>query len=893
MRTHLLKSFLFIIILSFSSIPVQGQYVWTKYSGNPVLTGSGNNTWDKHVFGPCVIFNADSSRYEMFYSASYGPESGWYPYRIGVAYSTDKINWTKYSGNPVMVPTPGTWDSSSTDFPTVIRENGMYKMWYSTRGGDTHKIGYATSPNGLTWTKHPAPVLLPGTAEWEVQGVTSPLVLKETSGYVMYYSSISSDGNYKKVGRATSPDGINWQKDTVHNPVLSEGSGWEAEIFATSVVKTADKYYMYYTGTQKAGGLAISTDGGLTFQKYANNPILNISSSGWDNNLIETGWVILEDSVFSMWYEGYNNSGEFLWKIGMATSPLVTNMLNAGTYTVGSGGDFTDISSAFEALRTHFITGPVTLELKNNEYTAPADSFGFKLTGPIAGAGPNCRVTIKPAQNKNVTIQGSGRNVITLLNASYVDLDGFSTTGSTTLTIHSLQNAQFDRNNAAGIYNNSDHNNIRNLVIVADDYLRISMGIYITGGTQYAPDFNKIENNFIKKAGVAILLDSYLSPVRANNNIIDGNIIGSETDSLISWGIQSQHTHSTTISNNHVQNIRYGIHYECPGIDSYCDFNCKIFNNVVHNIDGKNSRDGAFGIELSGDSDNPGDMNQVYNNMVYDIRGSSTRISGIQVWYVNNSKIYYNTVYLSGQASGNVKGSAALYISHQSTNIDAKNNILVNTRDESPYCASSIYDYSADNLASDYNDLFYQTSQSNCLVRIGNTDYLTMADWRATGKDMHSITEMPNFVLPHLHIATNVATYLEGRAIKILGFGYDIDGDARDLAKPDIGADEFNGIAITGVEDEQEIPTEFALEQNYPNPFNPTTTIRYSVPTQSKVLIKVYDMLGNETAVLMEEEKPAGSYELNWNAEPLPSGVYFYQLRAGEFVLTKKMSLLK
>lgn len=85
----------------------------------------------------------------------------------------------------------------------------------------------------------------------------------------------------------------------------------------------------------------------------------------------------------------------------------------------------------------------------------------------------------------------------------------------------------------------------------------------------------------------------------------------------------------------------------------------------------------------------------------------------------------------------------------------------------------------------------------------------------------------------------------------------------------------------------------YTLSQNYPNPFNPSTIIRYSVPTAEKVVIKVYDMLGNEIAVLLNEEKPAGIYELTWNASDLPSGVYFYQLKAGNFIKTKKMILLK
>jgi hypothetical protein len=100
---------------------------------------------------------------------------------------------------------------------------------------------------------------------------------------------------------------------------------------------------------------------------------------------------------------------------------------------------------------------------------------------------------------------------------------------------------------------------------------------------------------------------------------------------------------------------------------------------------------------------------------------------------------------------------------------------------------------------------------------------------------------------------------------------------------------------LVSVEEEQidEIPTEFLLSQNYPNPFNPSTKIKYSVPKSSNVVIKVFDILGNEIETLVSEEKPAGTYEVTWYAEQLPSGVYFYQLKAGGFVQTRKMLLLK
>ena len=88
-------------------------------------------------------------------------------------------------------------------------------------------------------------------------------------------------------------------------------------------------------------------------------------------------------------------------------------------------------------------------------------------------------------------------------------------------------------------------------------------------------------------------------------------------------------------------------------------------------------------------------------------------------------------------------------------------------------------------------------------------------------------------------------------------------------------------------------PENFELAQNYPNPFNPVTTIQYSIPQRSNVTLKVYDVLGNEIAALVNEEKLAGVYEVDFNASNLSSGVYFYKLQGGSFVETKKMILLR
>ena len=104
----------------------------------------------------------------------------------------------------------------------------------------------------------------------------------------------------------------------------------------------------------------------------------------------------------------------------------------------------------------------------------------------------------------------------------------------------------------------------------------------------------------------------------------------------------------------------------------------------------------------------------------------------------------------------------------------------------------------------------------------------------------------------------------------------------------------FTGdVIIVSAEDEEFVPNEFTLKQNYPNPFNPSTKIEFSIQDFGFVSLNVYDVIGNEVATLVNEEKPAGVYNIEWNASGFTSGVYFYQLSTEGFVETKKMILMK
>jgi hypothetical protein len=143
--------------------------------------------------------------------------------------------------------------------------------------------------------------------------------------------------------------------------------------------------------------------------------------------------------------------------------------------------------------------------------------------------------------------------------------------------------------------------------------------------------------------------------------------------------------------------------------------------------------------------------------------------------------------------------------------------------------------------------------------------------------DAGATWQMYNNTLPSLHF---------------VGIKKDPYSDTLYVATQDSGICKVFGLAVNA-EEEPQLPKQCKLEQNFPNPFNPTTEIQFEIPVSRFVSLEVYDVLGREVAVLVSEWKSPGRYSLAWDARGLASGVYFYRIKAGNFVETKKLLLLR
>ncbi len=281
---------------------------WHRYMGNPVL-GPSADGWDsRFVLDPAVI--KDGNEYKMYYCAY-----GVYPIAIGLATSPDGITWTRRNDvNPVLRGTPDGWDGISVDAPSVIKDGAEYKMWYSA-GAPLQSIGYATSTNGITWTKHISPVLTPSPGTWDESLVRYAWVISDTSHYKMYYTGAGAQG--WKVGLAISLNGIAWSKYV--NPVLSlPGDGWQGG--GVSVLVKDNVYYMWYSD-----GVHVyyaTSPNGVAWTQQGSGPVLS-PGSGNDTCRVTSPSVLYDDAAFHMWY----TTGCYGETIGYATTgtpPLPT-----------------------------------------------------------------------------------------------------------------------------------------------------------------------------------------------------------------------------------------------------------------------------------------------------------------------------------------------------------------------------------------------------------------------------------------------------------------------------------------------------------------------------------------------------------------------------------------
>ncbi|MBM4157919.1 MAG: T9SS type A sorting domain-containing protein [Ignavibacteria bacterium] len=587
---------------------------------------------------------------------------------------------------------------------------------------------------------------------------------------------------------------------------------------------------------------------------------------------------------------------------------LITGLSLAQTNSVvlkdSSGtviGQYNNIQSAYNAIPAT-ITMPYIIEILAI-YDCSLETYPISFTQRTGSSAVNT-VTLRPAAgNTGEIITGTSTvNILNLEGADYIIIDGrpggVGTTpdlkienlatgsGSNTVVlqngathnlihyVHIINNSQNTAGPRALVFNTAASGpvgNSNNLVTRCKIEGGRS-GIGSPGTTAYPNDSNTVSYCEIfnwNYAGIWLLSGTmnfnvennvFYQTVGYNNTIVSGIIMSTMTGAT--YNIKKNKFNNLLTASSSSSTIR-GIYAAGPAAG--CTFN--IENNFVSNMQDNLNAQTMTGIELLGSN-------------------------------AYTANVYYNSVRIGGNHSGGTAGattSAGIRIGASALTLNMKNNIAVNTRtggnvNHIGFALTS----TGGTLNIDYNSYYSSSVTNGYNAWWGTVGYNNISDYKtaATPNEQNTVFHNVTFVdSVNLHLAGSSIgdTLLKGTPIA--GITTDIDDEIRNSIAPYKGADEANiPLFITKNTNN---PVDYSLSQNYPNPFNPSTTIKFSIAKEGYVTLKIYNILGKEVAVLLNQKMGAGEYQYQYLANGLSSGIYFYELVSGNFRETKRMILVK
>ena len=356
---------------------------WVRSNANPVL-GPGTGWESDWVDSPSVLHEAGT--YKMWYQGCVGLQCS-----IGYATSSDGINWTRFAGNPVLTLNASGWDRTLGN-PVVVYDGNVYRMWYAGDGPAAIQIGYATSPDGTNWTRYGSAPVFMGHQSWDSGAASTPVVLKVGATWVLYFSGQSGDYVYK-MGRATSPDGVNWTEDPL-NPILVPDAAWESSrVHPGDVVVGPSGFELFYTGNGLSFdqiGRATSTDGRVWTKDPANPVFTPGTYYAWDTAGVAVPKIVTAAGATRMYYGG--TAGPSNWRIGFAVyspgsapTPYVSSGYFVSTIVDSSSRDTTWTSIEWRGAVSASTGIGVSVQVGNTSFP---DSSWAAPSPPVLVQGP-------------------------------------------------------------------------------------------------------------------------------------------------------------------------------------------------------------------------------------------------------------------------------------------------------------------------------------------------------------------------------------------------------------------------------------------------------------------------------------------------------------------------
>lgn len=282
---------------------------WMKFTGNPVLGGGYGTCFDISVL-------RETNGYRMWFS--------WRPKRsIALVTSPDGRRWS--APQIVLAPRPESGWEDEVNRPVVIKRYDGYHMWYTGQAKGHSYIGYGTSADGVAWTRQSAQPVLSPAQPWEKVAVMCPDVLWDSDAkqFRMWYSG-GAQYEPDAIGYATSPDGLVWTRNQP-NPIFTAdpSKSWEQhKVTACQVVEQGGWHLMFYIGFRDRDhaqiGLARSRDGVTNWERLPANPIIRPGAGAWDSDACYKPYAIFDGSEWLLWYNGRRGGVE---QIGLALHP--------------------------------------------------------------------------------------------------------------------------------------------------------------------------------------------------------------------------------------------------------------------------------------------------------------------------------------------------------------------------------------------------------------------------------------------------------------------------------------------------------------------------------------------------------------------------------------------
>jgi len=291
----------------------------TRSPANPLLV-NGPEAYDIAKAGPRVVLREGPTTYRMWYEAvPAGNRSS-----VGYATSPDGLVWSK-QGEVLQPSQPWEGGPDGEVSPnSILLEDGVYRMWYHSFGEDKkRRIGYARSPDGIHWSKLPEPVLDVGPeGSWDSLHIAEPRVFREGEEYILFYMGMPEGARSYGLGLARSADGIHWRKDP-RNPVFGEGSeGWTAGWFAgPGIVRDGSVFRMWYAGGDGNSLHYAQSADGIAWTFGFHNPVLSPSPEPGapDVSLGDSVSAYRDGDEFRILYGGFHLTSPVRRSICMGT----------------------------------------------------------------------------------------------------------------------------------------------------------------------------------------------------------------------------------------------------------------------------------------------------------------------------------------------------------------------------------------------------------------------------------------------------------------------------------------------------------------------------------------------------------------------------------------------